>query len=54
MSKPRFALIPFWTGLLLAFAFASVGTWSLMKVLNTHSFTFPSVPFWRLSGRLST
>jgi hypothetical protein len=52
MSKPRFALIPFWTGLLLAFAFASVGTWSLMKVLNTHSFTEVAGTAWNMEGVL--
>jgi len=52
MSKPRFALIPFWSGLLFAFGFASVGTWSLMKVLNTHSFTEVAGTVWNMEGAL--
>lgn len=52
MSKSRFALIPFWTGLLFAFAFASVGTWSLMNVLNTHLFAEVASTAWKLDGTL--
>ncbi len=42
----------FWSGLLLAFAFASVGTWSPMKVLTTHSFAEVAGTAWNLEGPL--
>ena len=52
MSKLRIAFIPYWIGLLFAFAFASVGTWSLMKVLNTHLFAEVASTAWNLEGAL--
>jgi len=52
MLKPRSAFVPYWTGLLFAFAFASVGTWSLMKVLTTHSFTEVAGTAWNMEGAL--
>lgn len=52
MLKSRPAFVPYWTGLLFAFAFASVGTWSLMKVLNTHSFAEIAGTAWNMEGAL--
>ncbi len=52
MNKPQSAHITYWAGLLFAFAFASVGTWSLMKVLNTHSFAEVASTAWNLEGAL--
>jgi hypothetical protein len=52
MNKPRFALVPFWAGLMFAFAFASIGTWSLMKVLNTYQFAEVAGTAWNLEGTL--
>ncbi len=52
MSKIRSAHITYWAGLLFAFAFASVGTWSLMKVLNTHLFAEVASTAWNLEGAL--
>jgi len=52
MNQPRPALIPFWAGLLFAFAFANVGTWSLMKILNTHSFAEVAGTAWNMEGAL--
>lgn len=52
MNQSRFTFIPYWAGLLFAFAFASVATWSLMKVLNTHSFSEVAGTAWNLEGAL--
>jgi len=52
MNKPLSTYITYWTGLLFAFAFASVGTWSLMKVLNTHLFAEVASTNWKLDGAL--
>ncbi|UCF31733.1 MAG: hypothetical protein JSV26_04830, partial [bacterium] len=52
MNEPRTAMIPYWAGLIFAFAFAGVGTWSLMKVLNTHSFAEVAGTAWNLEGPL--
>jgi hypothetical protein len=52
MSNPRSAFITYWAGLLFAFAFAGVGTWSLMKVLNTHSFGEVAGTAWNMEGVL--
>jgi len=52
MNNSRTVLIPFWIGLLFAVAFASVGTWSLMKVLNTHSFGEVAGTAWNMEGAL--
>jgi hypothetical protein len=52
MSKPKSALIPFWTGAVFASAFAIIGTWSLMKVLNTHAFSEVAGTAWNLEGAL--
>jgi len=52
MNQLRPALMPFWIGFLFAFAFASVGTWSLMKVLNTHLFAEVVSTAWNLEGAL--
>ena len=52
MLKSRPAFVPYWTGLLFALAFASVGTWSLMKVLNTHSFAEIAGTAWNMEGAL--
>jgi hypothetical protein len=52
MNKSLSAHITYWTGLLFAFAFASVGTWSLMKVLNTHLFSEVTGTAWKLDGAL--
>ena len=52
MNKSRSALILLWIGLLFAFAFACVGTFSLMKVLNTRSFTEVTGTAWNLEGAL--
>jgi hypothetical protein len=52
MKHQRSAFIPYWAGLLFAISFAGVGTWSLMKVLNTHSFTEISSTAWYLDGAL--
>ena len=52
MLKFRPAFVPYWTGLLFALAFASVGTWSLMKVLNTHSFAEIAGTAWNMDGAL--
>jgi hypothetical protein len=52
MNRPRSAHVTYWAGLLLAFAFASVGTWSLMKVLNTHLFAEVAGTAWNMKGAL--
>jgi hypothetical protein len=52
MNKPRFALVPFWIGLLFAFSLASGATWSLMKVLNTHLFAEVASTAWNMEGTL--
>jgi hypothetical protein len=52
MNKPRAASWLVWTGFLFAFAFASIGTWSLMKVLTTHSFGEVAGTAWNLEGPL--
>ena len=52
MLKSRSAFVPYWTGLVFALAFASVGTWSLMKVLNTHSLTEMAGTAWNMEGVL--
>ena len=52
MNKSRFALILYWGGFLFAFAFVSVGTFSLMRVLNTHSLAQVADTAWNLDGPL--
>ncbi|MBW1674028.1 MAG: hypothetical protein JRJ45_10375, partial [Deltaproteobacteria bacterium] len=50
MSKPRFALIPFWIGLLYAFTFACVATWCLIHILNTHAAAEVANTAWNMDG----
>lgn len=52
MKKKLSIAVLFWLGLLVALAFASIGTWSLMKVLSTHSFTEVGGTAWNLEGGL--
>jgi len=52
MNRPRSAHVTYWAGFLFAFAFASVGTWSLMKVLNTHLFAEVGGTVWNMEGAL--
>lgn len=52
MLRSRTVYVLYWTGLLFAFAFAGVGTWSLMKVLNTHAFADVAGTPWNLNGGL--
>ena len=52
MSETRSLHVTFWAGLVFAFAFASLGTWSLMKVLNTHLFPEVAGTRWNLDGAL--
>ena len=52
MNNTRTASILYWAGLVFAFAFAGVGTWSLIKVLSTHSFADVANTPWKLDGGL--
>jgi hypothetical protein len=52
MNTPRFALIPFWIGLLYAFAFACVATWSLTYTFNTRTFAEAANTIWDLDGAM--
>jgi hypothetical protein len=52
MSETRSIHVIYWTGYLFAFAFAGIGTWSLMKVLNTHAFADVANTPWNLNGGL--
>jgi hypothetical protein len=52
MSKPRFALVPFWIGLSYAFTLACVATWSLTHVLNTHFTAEVADTVWNLDGAM--
>jgi len=52
MNGTRSAPVPYWAGLVLAFAFASFGTLSLMKVLNTHTIEEVARTAWNLDGVL--
>jgi len=52
MNRPNTALVSYWSGFLFAFLFAGIGTWSLMKVLTTHSFAEISGTAWNLGGPL--
>ena len=52
MQKSRTVNVLYWSGLLFAFAFAGVGTWSLMKVLSTHALADIASTSWNLEGGL--
>ena len=52
MLRSRTVYVLYWTSLLFAFAFAGVGTWSLMKVLSTHAFADVANTPWNLEGGL--
>jgi hypothetical protein len=52
MNQPRPALITFWVGLLYAFAFACVATWSLTYTFNTHTFAEVANTIWNLDGTM--
>lgn len=52
MRQTLSVAVLFWLGLLFASAFAAAGTWSLMKVLNTHSFAEVAGTAWNLEGPL--
>jgi hypothetical protein len=46
------ARVLYWAGLVFAFAFASFGTLSLMRVLNTHTIADVARTAWNLEGAL--
>ena len=50
MNNPRSVLILFWVGLLFAFAFACVATWSLIQILHTNSAADVANTAWNMDG----
>jgi hypothetical protein len=52
MKRQRLALVLFWTGLLVAVAFAGIGTWSLMHNLRTLTMEELDATIWAEGGPL--
>jgi len=52
MKKQKLALSLFWIGLLVAAAFAGIGTWSLMHNLKTLTFEESNATIWAQGGPL--
>ena len=52
MNKHNLALVLFWTGLLVAAAFASIGTWSLMGNLRTLTAEGLDATMWAIGDPL--
>jgi len=52
MKRQRLALVLFWIGLLIAVAFAAIGTWSLMRNLRTLTGEENDATIWAEGGPL--
>ena len=52
MNRQKLALVLFWIGLLIAVAFAGVGTWSLMHNLRTLTMEELDATIWADGGPL--
>jgi len=52
MNRQGIALVPYWAGLVFAFAFGVFGTLSLMKVLNNHTIIDVALTAWKMDGAL--